>query len=63
VHTIVLLHTREANADRMAARRLVARELLSEPNAKRLSDGSWLYFYTLTERGASCWLRVKAGAS
>jgi hypothetical protein len=66
-HTIVLLHTREANADRMAVRRLVARELLQRPLRMGGAPGRdgqpiWLYTYTLTDRGASCWLRVKASA-
>lgn len=70
---IVLTHGRSQNAERMAARRLVERELLSGPNfvgrpagIKRWRDpevvtgpASGLYVYTLTERGRTCWLRSK----
>lgn len=65
---LVLPHGREHNAQRMAARRLVERGLLQEPNAVgggygtyRLTRGrrQWLYVYNLTERGWSCWLRSK----
>jgi hypothetical protein len=61
-HTIVMTHDRASNADRMAARRLVARKLLTAPNAMRFGTGGWLYFYALTERGRTCWLRTKASA-
>lgn len=70
---IVLTHGRSQNAERMAARRLVERELLSGPQfvgrpagIKRWRDpevvtgpASGLYVYTLTERGRTCWLRSK----
>jgi len=68
---IVLTHGRSQNAERMAARRLVERELLSGPNfvgrpatvkfwrARGCSPASGLYVYTLTERGRTCWLRSK----
>lgn len=58
-HTLALPHNRERNADRLAARRLVLRGLLHAPNAMG-RGGNWLYFYALTERGATCWLRSKA---
>lgn len=55
---LVLTHDRASNRDRMAARRLVERELLGGPNyLGPVRDG--LYVYTLTSRGRSCWLRVK----
>jgi hypothetical protein len=42
----------------MAARRLVARGLLAAPNYMTAGfPGGGLYFYALTPRGASCWLR------
>lgn len=69
---IVLTHGRSQNAERMAARRLVERKLLSGPNfvgrpgalrrwrdASGGSAASGLYVYTLTERGRTCWLRSK----
>lgn len=58
--SVVLQHDRESNAERMAARRLCARGLLSEPNAFGNGHIGWLYRYNLTERGRSCWLRCKA---
>lgn len=55
---LVLTHDRASNRDRMAARRLVERELLGGPNyLGPARDG--LYVYTLTSRGRSCWVRVK----
>lgn len=66
---LVLTHDRSSNRDRMAARRLVERELLSGPNwtggirnwrGRTLARNvTGLYVYTLTSRGRSCWLRVK----
>lgn len=69
---IALTHGRCQNAERMAARRLVERGLLSGPNfvgrpgavrhwrdAPGRSPASGLYVYTLTERGRTCWLRSK----
>lgn len=75
-HSFTLAHGRANNRQRMAARRLVERGLLAGPNyvgrqpALRnlngdalgpapLNTGGW-FTYRLTERGASCWLRVKA---
>lgn len=66
---LVLTHERSSNAERMAARRLVQRELLAGPNWTG-SIRNWrgqqvarnvtgLYVYTLTSRGRSCWVRVK----
>lgn len=73
---IVLTHGRSQNAERMAARRLVERGLLSGPNfvgqlsaLRRWRDApggstvSGLYVYVLTERGATCWLRSKERGS
>lgn len=68
-HQLVLSHDRESNVDRMAARRLTARGLLHEPNYMGGAPSSWkagknrpiyLYVYTLTDLGRSCWLRTKA---
>jgi hypothetical protein len=64
-HTLCLRHDRESNRQRMAARRLVARGLLAAPNympgktrfPADVQDRGGLYFYALTPRGASCWLR------
>jgi len=69
---IVLTHGRSQNAERMAARRLVERELLSGPqfvgrtktirhwrDAPGGNTASGLYVYRLTERGRTCWLRSK----
>lgn len=47
------------NRTRMAARRLVARGLLTEPNAFGGGWAGWLYRYNLTERGRTCWLKVR----
>ena len=61
--TLVLRHDREHNAERMAARRLCERGLLHWPNAmggQIAGASSWLYFYALTERGRTAWLRSKA---
>jgi hypothetical protein len=57
---IVLTHGRGKieNRERMAARRLIARGLLTEPNAFGGPGVGWLYRYTLTLRGRMCWLRV-----
>lgn len=65
---VVMPHDREHNAARMAARRLQERGLLEPGRMVGGSPGSWklhkgrpvyLYVYTLTERGRTCWLRVK----
>lgn len=63
-HTLVLTHGRNqmANAQRMAARRLVARGLLQAPNAMGNAATGWLYFYALTEKGLSSWLRIAVPA-
>jgi hypothetical protein len=69
--TLCLRHDRESNRQRMAARRLVARGLLAAPNympgktcfPADVQDRSGLYFYALTPRGASCWLRYPKGKS
>lgn len=58
--TLVLPHDRERNAERMAARRLVERGLLREPNAMGGRSTGWLYFYGLTERGRTAWLRSRS---
>lgn len=63
--TLVLPHNRERDTERSAARRLVLRGLLHAPNAMTAGAWSnerrcWLYFYGLTERGRTAWLRVKA---
>lgn len=58
--TLVLPHDRERNAERMAARRLVERGLLREPNAMGGRSTGWLYFYGLTERGHTAWLRCRS---
>jgi hypothetical protein len=56
--TLCLRHDRESNRQRMAARRLVARGLLTEPNFMSAGfPGGGLYFYALTPRGQQCWLR------
>jgi hypothetical protein len=56
--TLCLRHDRESNRQRMAARRLVARDLLAEPNYMSAGfPGGGLYFYALTPRGLQCWLR------
>lgn len=63
--TLCLRHDRESNRQRMAARRLVARGLLAAPNympgkthfPADVQDRGGLYFYALTPRGASCWMR------
>jgi hypothetical protein len=52
--TLVLLHDRASNRQRMAARRLVGRGLLAGPNYR-----GGMHFYTLTERGRTCWLRAR----
>lgn len=59
---VVLQHDRAHNAERMAARRLVGRGLLRDPNAMRMRDGSWLHFYNLTDAGRTSWLRVREEA-
>lgn len=66
---LVLTHERSSNRDRMAARRLVERGLLSGPNwtgsirnwrGQQLARNfTGLYVYTLTSRGRTAWLRVK----
>lgn len=68
--TVVIPHDRASNAARLALRRLVERELFRAPNALLIpagftvhgqpGRGGWLYFYDLTERGTSCWLRTKS---
>lgn len=75
---LVLQHTRNqvANKERMAARRLVERGLLSGPNyVKQAPLRNWrgaavggapenpytgVYSYTLTKRGRACWLRTRS---
>jgi hypothetical protein len=68
--TLVLTHDRRSNRERMAARRLAERGLLLEPNytglvrnwrGQTVADGRapGVYVYTLTKRGAQCWLRAK----
>jgi hypothetical protein len=57
--TMVLTHDRASNRERMAARRLVERGLLAGPNYMGNSVIGRIYVYTLTERGRTCWLRVK----
>lgn len=60
--TLCLRHDRGSNRQRMAARRLVARGLLAAPNYMTAGfPGGGLYFYALTPRGASCWLRYPKG--
>lgn len=58
--TLVLPHSRERNAERMAARRLVERGLLRAPNGMGGRSTGWLYFYGLTERGRTAWLRCRS---
>ncbi len=55
----VLRHGRSGNADRLAARRLIARGLLRGPYSIRTGP---YYHYQLTERGRECWLLVKGEA-
>lgn len=55
---IVLLHTRQFNRDRMAARRLVQRRLLTGPRRYGNAELGYSYIYSLTSRGRSCWLRI-----
>ncbi len=68
---VVLTHGRAQSAERLAALRLVERELLSGPNFVGMARGvrhwrgapvraaSGLFVYTLTARGRECWIRVK----
>lgn len=62
--TLVLPHNRERDVERMAARRLVLRGLLHEPNVmggrEYRGRRQYLYFYALTERGRTAWLRVRS---
>jgi hypothetical protein len=58
--TIVLTHERASNAERMAARRLVERGLLSAAHRYGNRRTLQIFEYRLTERGRSCWLRVKS---
>ncbi|HEU5282855.1 MAG TPA: hypothetical protein VFU53_03505 [Burkholderiales bacterium] len=58
--TLVLPHNRERDTERSAARRLVLRGLLRAPNAMGSPRFGYLYFYGLTERGRTAWLRVKS---
>ncbi len=56
--TLVLSHSVAGASNRMAARRLVLRGLLSPPNAMGSDETGWLYFYTLTRKGRDSWLRI-----
>lgn len=56
---LTLAHGRQQNAERMAARRLVARGLLNEPNYLGVREWGYVYAYSLTTRGRTCWLRVQ----
>ena len=60
--SLVLPHDRQHNADRLAARRLTIRGLLTGPKRFGSSSYGWTYAYALTEHGRGCWLRTKSGA-
>jgi len=55
---IVIMHTRQFNRDRMAARRLVARGLLTEPHKYGNPLLGNIYTYYLTNRGRECWIKI-----
>lgn len=57
-HSFVLEHNRASSAERLAARRLIERGLLTGPNAFGNARIGWVYMYGLTERGATCRLRT-----
>jgi hypothetical protein len=57
---LYLVHDRASNRERMAARRLVERGLLSAPYCVGNAHVGRGYVYALTERGRSCWLRAKS---
>ncbi len=58
----VLMHTRQFNRDRMAARRLVQRGLFAEPRKYGNAALGYTYVYMLTEHGRSCWIKITGGA-
>lgn len=55
---IMLMHTRQFNRDRMAARRLVQRGLFTEPRRYGNAVLGFIYIYSLTPRGRACWLKI-----
>lgn len=55
--SVIIPHTKERNAERLALRRLCERKLFSWPNGMGAPWWGWLYRYNLTERGRAVWLR------
>lgn len=55
---LTLIHGRNANRARLAARRLVLRELLTHRVLGSARFG-YLHLYQLTDRGRTCWLRAR----